>query len=138
MPFVWSIGTILGPSIGGYFAVPAQNFPDTFAQDGLFGRFPYLLPNLICAGLMAISIIAGYLCLEETHPDMQPWSHGTTTVTQQQHQHWRSDTMTSQATDMFSAVNLRNESYGTFNDVHEEAIEEEEWNVKPDGKQAQG
>lgn len=73
MPFVWSVGTILGPSIGGYFAVPAENFPDAFAEHGLFGRYPYLLPNLICAGLMAISIVAGYFCLEETHPDMQPW-----------------------------------------------------------------
>ena len=31
-------------------------------------------------------------------------------------------------------MNLRDESYGTFNDVSEEAMEdEEEWNVKPDG-----
>ena len=41
--------------------------------------------------------------------------------------------MTTQATDTFPAVNLRDESYGTFNDVSEDAVEEEEWNLKPDG-----
>lgn len=134
MPFVWSVGTILGPSIGGYFAVPAQNFPDTFSKDSLFGRFPYLLPNLICAGLMAISIVAGYVCLEETHPDMQPWCQGPENAQHNQHFRTESSVMTTQATDTFPAVNLRDESYGTFNDVSEEAVEdEEEWYVKPDG-----
>lgn len=129
-------GTILGPSIGGYFAVPAQNFPDTFARDGLFGRFPYLLPNLICAGLMAISIVAGYFCLEETHPNMQPWNQESDGGAQQP-QHFRTEStasfMVTQATDTFPGVNLRDESYGTFNGVSEEAVEEEEWTVKPDG-----
>lgn len=66
MPFVWTIGTIIGPCIGGYFAEPAVNFPDTFSKHGIFGRFPYLLPNLICAGLMLLSVILGWLLLEET------------------------------------------------------------------------
>ena len=74
MPFVWSIGTAIGPSIGGYFADPAENFPAVFSSEGLFSRFPYLLPNLICAGLMLFSLVAGYLMLDETHPDMQPSS----------------------------------------------------------------
>lgn len=72
MPFVWAVGTVIGPAIGGNFADPAQNFPSTFSEDGLFGQFPYLLPNLICAGLLLISIIAAHFLLEETHPDKQP------------------------------------------------------------------
>jgi MFS family permease len=72
LPFVWTIGTIIGPAIGGYFANPSERFPGLFAKDGNFGRLPFLLPNLICAGLLLASILMGYFLLEETHPDMQP------------------------------------------------------------------
>ncbi|KAF9870368.1 major facilitator superfamily transporter [Colletotrichum karsti] len=72
MPFVWSIGTIIGPFIGGTFANPHDAFPNVFPVDGLFYRYPYLLPNLVCAALLFVSIILGYFLLEETHPDMQP------------------------------------------------------------------
>ncbi len=132
MPFVWSVGTIVGPSIGGYFATPVDNFPGSFSPDGLFGRFPYLLPNLICAGLMCISIIAGWLCLEETHPDKQP---GSAPPDPDDHtfRHFRADSsaMTMQASDTTPGVNLTQESYGTFNRVSEDAVEE--WDLKPDG-----
>ncbi|KAL2158927.1 hypothetical protein VTH06DRAFT_2957 [Thermothelomyces fergusii] len=72
MPFVWSIGTILGPMIGGLFADPHESHPDLFPKGSLFERFPYLLPNLICAAMLLVSIVLGYFLLEETHPDMQP------------------------------------------------------------------
>lgn len=71
LPFVWSIGTVIGPSIGGYFANPAANFPTIFPSDGLFARYPYLLPNLICAVLLMVGVLVGLLFLNETHPDMQ-------------------------------------------------------------------
>ncbi|KAF2167895.1 hypothetical protein M409DRAFT_65952 [Zasmidium cellare ATCC 36951] len=127
MPFVWSIGTILGPSIGGYFASPATNFPHVFPKGGLFDKFPYLLPNLIATALMLVSILAGYFCLEETHPDMQPWS----TAQDLEESHAKTPLMPAQAGTTTSAANLEQESYGTFNNV-EEAIEEE-WDVRPDG-----
>lgn len=72
MPFVWSIGTIIGPSIGGTFADPHATWPNAFPEGSLFERFPYLLPNLVCAALLLVSIVLGYFLLEETLPAMQP------------------------------------------------------------------
>ncbi|KAI0477940.1 major facilitator superfamily domain-containing protein [Xylaria cf. heliscus] len=72
MPFVWSMGTMIGPAIGGIFADPHQTWPWIFSRDSWFATFPYLLPNVICAALLFVSILLGWLLLEETHPDMQP------------------------------------------------------------------
>ncbi|KAI5197795.1 MFS general substrate transporter [Aureobasidium subglaciale] len=128
MPFVWSIGTIIGPSIGGIFSAPADNFPDVFSPHGIFAKFPYLLPNLICAALMMFSIVCGFFFLEETHPDMQPWS----TVDDLQHTEAETPLFAAQAGTTTAAVDLRNESYGTFNKV----VQDQEWNVLPDGTDA--
>jgi hypothetical protein len=68
------MGTILGPMIGGLLSEPAENFPATFSKNGLFGRFPFLLPNLVCAAFLFLSVVFAYFFLVETHPGMQPWS----------------------------------------------------------------
>ncbi|KAI1628123.1 MFS transporter [Exophiala viscosa] len=47
MPFIWSIGCIIGPAIGGLLANPVKFYPGVFSKDGLFGQFPFLLPNLV-------------------------------------------------------------------------------------------
>lgn len=134
MPFVWSVGTILGPCIGGYFAEPVESFPGKFSEHSLFAKFPYLLPNLICAVLMVLSIVAGYFFLQETHPDKQSWSEPSNENIIESIQRMRADSsaMATQPTDLAPAVNLTQESYGTFNRVSEEAVEEE-WNLKFDG-----
>lgn len=115
MPFVWSIGTIIGPAVGGTFADPSSSFPDIFSKDGIFGTFPYLLPNLICATLLFISIVAGYLLIEETHPDMQPRVS------------LPDDTYVSEETPLIAtadamkhpAVDLRGNAYGTLSSPSE-------------------
>jgi MFS family permease len=110
MPFVWSIGTIIGPAIGGIFADPHRTWPDFFTKQSWFTKFPYLLPNAICAVLLFSSIILGFFLLEETHPDMQPrvlLPDGTYTT---------DETPLLQTSDALKqpAVDLRSETYGTF------------------------
>ncbi|KAF2678402.1 MFS general substrate transporter [Lentithecium fluviatile CBS 122367] len=128
MPFVWSIGTIIGPSIGGYFAEPAHNFPNFFSSSGLFAKFPYLLPNLICTGLLIIAIIAGYFLLEETHPDMQPWS------TQADLDNSTAETplLPAQGATANAPANLTAECYGTFDAV--DVQRDELWRVRSNGE----
>ncbi|KAF3927851.1 hypothetical protein ABW20_dc0103568 [Dactylellina cionopaga] len=70
MPFVWSFGSIIGPSIGGMLAEPVKHYPEYFAEDGVFGRFPYLLPNLACSTICVIGVLNGIFFLDETHPEL--------------------------------------------------------------------
>ncbi|KAL4941988.1 hypothetical protein BDV06DRAFT_235707 [Aspergillus oleicola] len=74
MPFFWSVGTIIGPAIGGILVKPAEGFPSFFSPNGPFSKFPYLLPNLVCSTLLCVSIFCVWLFLHETHPDMQQQS----------------------------------------------------------------
>ncbi|KAL1898039.1 hypothetical protein Cpir12675_002126 [Ceratocystis pirilliformis] len=66
MPLVWSIGSIFGPAFGGFFAKPAQRFPDFFGHSKLLQNYPFALPNLIAAAFFLISITTGVLFLKET------------------------------------------------------------------------
>ena len=59
--------SILGPALGGTLAQPCKNFPTIFANGTLFDRYPFLLPNLVCAVILACGVAVGVLFLEETH-----------------------------------------------------------------------
>lgn len=119
MPFVWSIGTIIGPCIGGTFSDPHQSWPSAFPEGGLFDRFPYLLPNLICAALLFVSIILGYILLEETHPGMQ------SRILLPAETYISEETPLRETSDAVKrpAVDLRSETYGTFLTQNPEAME---------------
>ncbi len=127
MPFVWSIGTIIGPAIGGTFANPSHNFPSVFSKHGVFAHFPYLLPNLICAAFLLLSIVAGYFLLEETHPDLQP--QASLFVYDQDTDH--TPLITAAGATAHPDVDLRRDSYGTFNEVN--IRDEQHWFVNADG-----
>ncbi|POS80658.1 MFS transporter [Diaporthe helianthi] len=105
------------PCIGGTFSDPHQSWPNVFPEGGLFDRFPYLLPNLICAALLFISIILGYVLLEETHPGMQ------SQVSLQANTYVSEETPLRETSDAVKrpAVDLRSETYGTFLTQHAEA-----------------
>ncbi|KAI1747534.1 major facilitator superfamily domain-containing protein [Xylaria castorea] len=110
MPFVWSMGTIIGPAIGGIFADPHQTWPGIFGQDNWFTIFPYLLPNVICASLLFVSIVLGCALLEETHPDRQP------RVMLPDDTYATDETPLLETSDALKQppVDLRSETYGSF------------------------
>ncbi|CCF36594.1 major facilitator superfamily transporter [Colletotrichum higginsianum] len=68
-PFVWTLGGILGSAMGGFLAQPAVQYPSLFSQDGIFGRYPYLLPNLVSVIAISLAVIQGIFFLEETKED---------------------------------------------------------------------
>jgi len=69
MPFVWCLGSIVGSAIGGALADPVHNYPNLFSHGTLFGSYPYLLTNLVCAAVVGFSLTVGLLFLEETHEE---------------------------------------------------------------------
>ena len=68
MPFVWCLGSIIGPAMGGALAMPCESYPWLFPRGGWFDRYPFLLPNLVCVFILICGVINGFLFLEETHP----------------------------------------------------------------------
>ncbi|KAF2746123.1 MFS general substrate transporter [Sporormia fimetaria CBS 119925] len=70
-PFVWTLGGIIGSAMGGYLAKPAVFYPHLFSPTGIFGRYPYLLPNLVAAFMILLAILQGVLFLEETNPALK-------------------------------------------------------------------
>ena len=127
MPFIWSIGTIIGPCVGGYFANPDKSFPSMFSHNSIFARFPYALPNVICAVLMFISVAVGYFFLGETHPDLQPWS------TEDDLANTSAETplMPTAGATAHAAADLTHASYGTFDAV--DIRRKVKWTVRADG-----
>lgn len=121
MPFVWSIGTIIGPCIGGTFVDPHTSWPNAFPAGGLFERFPYLLPNLLCAALLLVSIVLSFL-LDETHPDMQP------RVLLPADTYMSEETPLMETSDAMKrpAVDLRAETYGTMRSFSGESCADEQ------------
>ncbi|RDW82747.1 hypothetical protein BP6252_03859 [Coleophoma cylindrospora] len=66
MPLVWSLGSIFGPSFGGFFAKPVDNLPGLFGNSKFLARFPFALPNIVASVFFIVGISTGILFLKET------------------------------------------------------------------------
>ncbi|KIW10539.1 hypothetical protein PV08_11503 [Exophiala spinifera] len=71
MPLVWSIGSIIGPAMGGALAMPCESYPSLFPRGSLWDKYPFLLPNLVCVIILCIGMVFGTLFLEETHTKLK-------------------------------------------------------------------
>jgi MFS family permease len=61
--FSWGMAGIIAPGMGALLARPAINFPEYFDADGVFGRFPYLLPTLAVLAWGLVATVMGVLWL---------------------------------------------------------------------------
>ncbi|EAS30115.3 uncharacterized protein CIMG_08861 [Coccidioides immitis RS] len=70
VPFLRSLGTLLGPPLGGLLADPVKLYPNVFQEKSIWKSFPYLLPNLLVGVLSFSGMVLGLLLLQETHPQL--------------------------------------------------------------------
>ncbi|CAM9990827.1 unnamed protein product, partial [Ectocarpus fasciculatus] len=61
-----AISIVFGTGVGGILAQPAVHYPSVFAATGLFGRYPYLLPNLVGASCALVVMVLVIIYLPET------------------------------------------------------------------------
>ena len=63
----FSVGNIVGPSVGGFTAFLGDQYPGSISKDNILAKFPVLLPNIIIAsGLGVGTILAVYLLPKDT------------------------------------------------------------------------
>ncbi|KAM6524488.1 hypothetical protein FALCPG4_010100 [Fusarium falciforme] len=77
LPMCFNVGNIVGPLMSGVLANPIDSLPGLFGPGSFFGgcdgvqwmsRFPYALPNVVCALLLITSALGVIFALGETHP----------------------------------------------------------------------
>jgi MFS family permease len=66
MPIVYTIGSVVGPALGGAMANPLRRPPNNTTDGPFLWRFPYALPNMVIAGFFLGGIVVGVLFLRET------------------------------------------------------------------------
>ncbi|KAF2010621.1 MFS general substrate transporter [Aaosphaeria arxii CBS 175.79] len=66
MPLVFTVGSIIGPSLGGGLSNPMGVDPNGPRGTSLLERYPYCLPNIVAACFFITGIITGWLFLKET------------------------------------------------------------------------
>ncbi|KAM0789009.1 hypothetical protein ACM66B_003077 [Microbotryomycetes sp. NB124-2] len=65
LPLSWSLGSVMGPMLGGFLANPAKHHPSVY-KGTLFEAFPYALPCIVGALFPVIGVIVASTLLKET------------------------------------------------------------------------
>jgi hypothetical protein len=99
-----------------------------FNATGLFAKFPYLLPNLICSSLLVLSMVMAYFLLEETHPEKRPGNDTGPVDATTAH----TPLLPALGATADAPADLTSESYGTFNPV--EVQHDEMWRIRSNGE----
>ncbi|KAF8074654.1 major facilitator superfamily domain-containing protein [Lyophyllum atratum] len=68
LPVAWSIGSTLGPFIGGAFTQPATRWPSIFGHVQFFKDYPYFLPCLVATLIPLSAFLLAFIGLKETLP----------------------------------------------------------------------
>lgn len=66
MPLVWTVGSMLGPAMGGALADPAHKYPAVFGSSSFLLRYPYAAPNLLACLIFVFAMAVDFLFLHET------------------------------------------------------------------------
>ncbi|ORX39926.1 major facilitator superfamily domain-containing protein [Kockovaella imperatae] len=64
----WTVGSMIGNSIGGTLSHPFERFPSVFGGFPIFKHFPYLFPCLVCTFMTLLGLLFGTFCYRETLP----------------------------------------------------------------------
>lgn len=80
MPFTFNVGILVGPLMGGWLQNPVQLYPKVFGPGSRLGgkdgvawmlTYPYALPNLVTASILALATLLCVLGLEEVRQACQ-------------------------------------------------------------------
>ncbi|BGP54898.1 hypothetical protein JCM8202_003408 [Rhodotorula sphaerocarpa] len=66
LPLAWSLGSVIGPLLGGYLSNPVEQYPSLFGHSQFLRAYPYALPCLVGALFPFCGAVLGIFCLEET------------------------------------------------------------------------
>ncbi|KAI0951418.1 hypothetical protein AcW1_008466 [Taiwanofungus camphoratus] len=67
LPMIWSLGSTIGPLIGGVLSTPADHWPRTF-RSKFWSKFPYFLPCIVAASISISAFVMTLVGLKETLP----------------------------------------------------------------------
>ncbi|KAK4685574.1 hypothetical protein P7C73_g4573, partial [Tremellales sp. Uapishka_1] len=69
---VWTVGTIIGTSLGGTLSHPYENLPALFGGYEILRVHPFFLPCLTSAGLTVLGLVFAFFFYRESLPSVEP------------------------------------------------------------------